>query len=478
MCRKTRDTDHFDETRDGSARTRRRRRAARTRRPQVELLESRTVLSAIPTVTLDLPSRAMIGETLQFTVGFDNTSPTDPGFGPYVDLFLPTIGADGAGAALDDGVTFTSATFLGTPVAATVLTFNGAGQATHPYARTNTGAAVVVSGTPGNQLVVLQLPFGSFTADQRVAHIQVNAQLSNLADLNTPLTISARGGFRYGDDALDNPTTDPSIIGLTTGGSVTPKVIQLITTYVGPEDETATGPNFPRQYRIDADIANGQTLTNLDLTQDLPPNLQFLLVNSTLAHGAPVSTTALSTPSTSTPGGTLTRRFSSVTGTTSTTDATLIFSFYVPLNDAGGAPVINAATGDDVVSLSDMCAHGDWTPTDGRDPAVRAVSDDLLVDHTLTNKSIAIQKSVAVATDVGATGPSPGDRLEYTLTFQISDYFAFQNLAITDLFSDGQRWDATFIPTLSVTEHGVTTVGPILPANFTVAGNFAQIGRA
>ncbi|MGE3820371.1 MAG: beta strand repeat-containing protein, partial [Isosphaeraceae bacterium] len=41
------------------------------------------------------------------------------------------------------------------------------------------------------------------------------------------------------------------------------------------------------------------------------------------------------------------------------------------------------------------------------------------------------------------------------------------------LFSDGQRWDATFIPTLSVTEHGVTTVGPILPANFTVAGNFA-----
>src|SRR5581483_7890887 len=162
----------------------------------------------VATFTTPPPPQSFIGEPVTFTVSFDNTSSTATGYGPYIDLMLPSTGADG-----NDGITFTGATYLGAPVTATVLTFDAFGHATHPYARDNTGAPLIVTGTPGNQLVVFQLPFGSFTPTQPPADVLVTTALSNLADANFALNIQARGGFQYGADALDNPTTDPSIIG-------------------------------------------------------------------------------------------------------------------------------------------------------------------------------------------------------------------------------------------------------------------------
>lgn len=54
--------------------------------------------------------------------------------------------------------------------------------------------------------------------------------------------------------------------------------------------------------------------------------------------------------------------------------------------------------------------------------------------------------------DVGPAGASPGDTLEYTLAFQVSDFFSFDQLVIADSFSDGQLWHSGFTPTLSVAE--------------------------
>ncbi len=44
----------------------------------------------------------------------------------------------------------------------------------------------------------------------------------------------------------------------------------------------------------------------------------------------------------------------------------------------------------------------------------------------------------------------PNSLLEYTLTFEVSDYFAFDDVVITDTFSDGQRLDQTFTPTIEI----------------------------
>lgn len=428
----------------------------------------------VATATVTPPASPLIGDPLVFPVSFDNTGSTT-GYGPFIDLILPATGADGAGAATDDGITFVSATYLGVPVTAVTMTFDAGGNATHPYAKTAAGAAVVVTGTPGDQLVVLQLPFGSFTAPQPAATVQVTTTLSPLADAGTALNIRARGGFQYGADPLDNPPSDPSLLGAFTANQpVSPAVWRMTKTYIGPEDETATGPNFPRQYRIDVDIANGQTVTSLDLTDVLPASMQYVAVVSTLINNAPAAATAVATPSTTVPGGTLTRRFASVTGTAGTQDASLIFSYYVPRVAAAGAVIIDPVTGDDATSVNDARSQGNWTPIDGRDTPTLLVNDVTANDHTLTPKSIAIQKGVTIAVDTGGAGPTPGDTLEYTLQIQVSDYFAMQDLVVTDVISDGQRRDAGFTPTLAISEHsgGASAAAGMAGANttFVVSG--------
>ena len=67
-------------------------------------------------------------------------------------------------------------------------------------------------GTAGDALVVLELPFGSFAPDQPPITVSVQANLSNLADLGTALTLRAWGGFRFGSDPLDNWCCDAVIV--------------------------------------------------------------------------------------------------------------------------------------------------------------------------------------------------------------------------------------------------------------------------
>ena len=383
----------------------------------------------------------------------------DPGYGPFVDLIFPVTGVDGAGAAVDDGLDFLSATAYGVALTATSLTFPGSGCVNHPYAVTVTGAPVqVCGGTPGDKLVVLLLPFGSFVPSQPAVNVSVTARLSGLADLGVPLTVRARGGFQFGMDPLNNPATDPSILSGFVSDSVRPTLLTLTKTYLGPEDETATGPNFPRRYLLTVDIANGQTVSLLSLQDFLPGNMQFLSVVSS------VPAVTCSEPSLILPGGTLDCDFIvPVTGDTDPDDATLTFEFYIPQLDSLGSDVIDPVIGDDVISVDDVRADGMWTPTDARDATGPVVSDLTTNDHTLTDKSIAIQKLDSLFIDAGGPGPTPGDTLEYTLNFQISDYFTFGDLIVTDVFSDGQRLDPGYTPTLSVSDRAGAFAGAFTP---------------
>ena len=355
----------------------------------IERLEERWNPASIPTATIPIiPNEVLIGESFALTTRFDNTSSTDTGFGPYIDLYFPATGIDGRVGPPNDGITFQSATFMGINVNAQIITLTAAG-VDHPFARDINGNPVKITPPsgffPGDQLVVLELPYGSVTPTQPAIDIQVTANVSPLADNNAPLSIAARGGFRFGNDSLNNPSEDPIIIGPLTTDDVTPTVIKLSKIYVGTEDETATGPNFPRQYRIQLDIANGQTLTNINLTDVLPEELQFLRVDFTLANGNPTTTTLINTPSLTIPGGILTRQFSSVTGTSSAIDAEMIFSFYAPLNNTSGSPVLDPVTGNDQVTTDDASASAMWTPLDPRDQPTTVTSDIIPIDHTLSD---------------------------------------------------------------------------------------------
>ncbi|MDJ0595697.1 MAG: isopeptide-forming domain-containing fimbrial protein [Pleurocapsa sp. MO_226.B13] len=475
-------------------------------------------MTAIPSTSISLPGNPFIGESVDLTLGFDNTG-TQTGYGPFVLFYVDTTGADG-----DDGLTFNSATYLGSAVTTTEyqlsedpenppalapITFNVFG-----VEQTIASSDIPSDFSAGDTLVVMELPFGSFVVDQPQADIAVNLTGSDLADLNTPINLQSQGGFVFGNTATEETDgSDDPIYENISGDpvdTVTPQLVTLTKNYIGPEDETATGPNFVRQFELVVDIADGQTIENLDVTDILPDDMQFVDVVSIVDSNGTINSsriTEVATPDDGgltsigsvnvtendvnsdgvpTPGGTLSRRIDSVTGTSGERDLVLTYEFFIPRLDANSDVIINANSGDDIISTNesqlgdndDTDSNNTWDPVDTRDTDAEVYvpstsTDPNVPTHDLEDQSIAIQKSVSNITDSENT---PGDVLEYTIDFQVSDYFAFQNIDIFDTFSDGQRFDTSFTPTFTVTEHGQTST----TANFDLTNYIvdeSQIGN-
>jgi LPXTG-site transpeptidase (sortase) family protein len=457
------------------------------------------LLAPVPSVTLGLgpsaadPTLVLLGDDLfTFTVTFDNTSGTgtDVGYGPFIDLVFPVNGADGqTGTADPDGVDFIRATYLGTlELNATSLTFpddDGSGAGTtgcvdHPYARDTAGDPKRVCGTAGDVLVVLELPFGSFAVGQPPVEVTVEASLSDEADVDIALPVWARGGFRYGADPLDNWCCDAVILlpddeestNWNTVGYVKPRLLSLQKDYSGPEDETATGPNFPRRYTITVDIAPNQKIEDLMVTDVLPDTLAYTTLISTTSTDPSTIIAVLDEPlvgaAAPASDNELIVRFSPVTADSDpdVIEVEVVFEYFVPEVDADGKPVIDPDQGDDdaVFAEDQARAGGEWTPVDDRDydPGPPVVTIPVAVDgvgpeHTLELDAIAIQKEYAGLIDPTNNGISPGDTITYTLDFQVSDYFTFGDIVITDVLGDGQRLTGT--PTLTVTDRDGTFSG-------------------
>jgi LPXTG-site transpeptidase (sortase) family protein len=427
-------------------------------------VEARPLFAPVASVSLSVPASVQLGQDFTFTATFDNTGPSDDtGYGPFIDLIFPVIGVDGAGAATDDGIDFLGATFLGQPLVAVQLTFpsGGGGCVNHPYAvALGTGAALQVCGTAGDKLVVLQLPFGSFATTQPPAQVLVSAHLSNLADAGVPLTIKARGGFQYGATPINDWCCgDATILTPTSNNGsgwpsapITPTLISLSKAYNGPENETATGSNYSRRYTITVDIADGQTVTDLDITDTLPANMAYLSVVSISPGSGSVTQSPPVGVAASSPNNQLVVNFPSITGGSGSSDGEIVFEYFIPERDASNQRVIDPQSGVAVQSANNASALGDWNPIDTRDPGGtnNAVANPAGPEHVLNDRSIAIQKSVSILTDVGASGYSPGDVLDYTLAFQVSDYFTFGALTVSDVLGDGQRLTGT--PTLTFSD--------------------------
>ena len=179
----------------------------------------------VPTAILSPSTTALIGDTVPLAVTFSNTGDA-PGYGPFVDVELPTAGNVPTSSNGLDYVSG-SATYLGLSVQTQVLTFDASGHVVHPFLLTSSGQPAVITGTPGDELVVFTLPLGSFEPSQPSATIDFSAQLSTLATLSVPLPIAATGGFQFGADPVNDPTGDPSIVGSPNTSTVTPTLFQI-----------------------------------------------------------------------------------------------------------------------------------------------------------------------------------------------------------------------------------------------------------
>ncbi|MFC4236918.1 VCBS domain-containing protein [Thalassospira xianhensis] len=439
---------------------------------------------ADPLVSVGSGSDVLLGDQFTFTVNFENNS-SQVGFAPYLDLFFPATGKDGAGAETDDGVTFISAKYLDQTLTAHTVTFDADGNATHPIAKDSNGDAVVINAATyglqaGDQLVVVQLPFASVTEEQPTISLDITAALSNLADTaqsngSPDLTIKVRGGFEFGNDALDNPTTDPSLIeAITHDFVVHPTIISISQSVNAPEGEVTTGPNYVHSLTLTATPATGQTLTNVVVTQPIPDQIQVTsitpgsggtITSVTLYNGTVLTNSTLIDQAISSDSifiKEFTVEYDSISAAIDT-----VVEFYVPEADSDGALVLDPTTGDDVtITVDGPTGSGNWVPLDERD----LDEDSENIEFTGTGasasfvaKSITVEKSATVAIDNGQSGLTPGDTLRYTLDLAISDYFAFGedffengSFIITDTLSDGQTLSSSPAATFTYSMNGVT----------------------
>ena len=292
--------------------------------------------------------------------------------------------------------------------------------------------------------------------------------------------IQIYNGYRYGSDPLDNPATNPPVDPtLVSTQTFRPEVIRFEKVYIGPEQETATGPNYPRQYQITVDIADGQTIDNLTLTEHLPNEIYYMgdatvSVNDGLAFSvtSPNSAGGIFTD------GTLTVALANpITGSAAANDVVVTFGFYVPDLYADGTTILDPASGDDAGGnedrevVNDVQVEGDWMPIDPRDrpsggTPIHIVMDAEVdgdgiisptpsIDEVFDAEAIAIQKTVGLAAggDTGIIGGyNPGDIVQYTLTFQVSDYFNFGDIRIDDVLPDGLELQTagSYAPTFSI----------------------------
>ncbi|MEM1177952.1 MAG: FG-GAP-like repeat-containing protein [Acidobacteriota bacterium] len=440
-----------------------------------------TAASAQPTATtaIDLDAEHLIGESLGFDLTFDNAGGgNEVGYGPFIDLVFPTDGADGAGGLdIQDGLSFLGATYLGSPLSAHQSSFpdsgDGTGCVTHSLLRQPDGDPAQVCGGAGDVLVTLTLPFGSFVPDQPTLSIAVQAQIHAFADLGVPLTVRRRGGYRFGADPLDNPVDDPPVLEVADAlsdqwpaASTLPQVATLRQVYLGPEDETATGPNFPRRYRVLLNVADGQSLSDVRMTEHLAEPLAFLQVVSAAPAYSVAQTPAIGVASQS-PANQVQVDFASVTGDAGDDDAVALVEFFGPRVDALGAPVLDPTTGAPRAVDSQPSAVGTWQPLD---PPAPATPDNVVITgvdavHTLILRSVAIQKS---HTDLDGEPLGAGDALRYALDIQVSDYFAIDELDLVDIFSDGQRFTADSV-SLDFDRHGAAGSGAVAASDYSVA---------
>ena len=446
--------------------------------------DAEAVIDLVPPPADFVPTKnadALIGEEFTFEVQFKNLG-TQIGYGPFIALVLPASGADGP--TNPDGIYFEdsgvgyqgSASYLGTAIAKAridVLTFSATGVLTHPWAGT-------FNGKEKDQLVVIQLPFGSYGPTQPTMNIEIKALVKDTADLGVGLPIKAYGGFRYACDALG---TQPAILGLEDAATVTPQLFVVSKLYNGPEigpktGETATGPNFPRRYTMNVNVAKGQAINDLTVTDLLPNNLAY---NGGLftSSGGINNTGQLQTPApptgTAANGSKLVVLFpGTLTGTAAPIDAVVSFSFFVPQLDGNGQTILDPQTGAPVKSENNVIVEGDWLPVDQDDTAGLQTLDPSGPEYTLICKSIALQKigfnqtknKAVVSANPPPTDNAPGDLLTWTLDIQVSDYFAFDQLKIEDILSDGQVFQATPSATYSGQDRTRSFLG-----NFTVGSN-------
>ena len=312
-------------------------------------------------------------------------------------------------------------------------------------------------------MLVYQLPFGSFVPGQPDATVNFDAELnkSDGATVGTPLNLSAVGFFALGADPLDNPGSDPPIIGAAATGTITPTVLELVKQSDASEGERSSGPNYPITFTLTLDLASGETVDNL-VVEDFLPNSYVYVANSlSVTTSGGFSSTVPIAGSPITHRATGCRSIWEASPGTGAVEAVITYQAWISEFDADGKAVLN---GREIPAVNNAHIVGQYQSL----PIFRQRCGDRRDGFA----AIHFDPKVGLHSGIiSIPGTTPGDTLEYVMNLQVSDFFEFSELLVNDTFSDGQLWDASFSPTFVIREEGSITSGTFSGTQHTVTNN-------
>ena len=387
------------------------------------------------------PADVFINESFNFQMVFKNLGDAT-GFQPYIQLIAP------------DELTHFTVSYSNrkiVPIKVGVFNESTYDNTTGLYTLRDPFTKKEVHGPANNTFYILQYPLGSFTVDAPDAVLNITSGIGVL-EIGKLLNFTVTPVFRYGNSPIDDPVNYPPIYGETVTGWVNPVVVKIDKSSSLNEHETATGSNFPFSYFVNINIANGAKIENITITDVIPSDVMYLGSPVLYDSKGRVIDSGLYTieePAGNKTGGKLILKLKEAVGDLSTTSITLKYKAYAPEFDnstGDNITIINSETGEGIAAASTV----DMNYTYVNDTYNASNS------YSIYLKSLATQKYSEILTGSGQLHPIvPHNLIVYKIDFEISDYFAFDDLVIYDKFDthkvgSAQKFLSEYEPVLSI----------------------------
>ena len=387
------------------------------------------------------PADVFINESFNFQMVFKNLGDAT-GFQPYIQLIAP------------DELTHFTVSYSNrkiVPIKVGVFNESTYDNTTGLYTLRDPFTKKEVHGPANSTFYILQYPLGSFTVDVPDAVLNITSGIGVL-EIGKLLNFTVTPVFRYGNSPIDDPVNYPPIYGETVTGWVNPVVVKIDKSSSLNEHETATGSNFPFSYSVNINIANGAKIENITITDVIPSDVMYLGSPVLYDSKGRVIDSGLYTieePDGNKTGGKLILKLKEAVGDLSTTSITLKYKAYAPEFDnstGDNITIINSETGGGVAAASTV----DMNYTYVNDTYNASNS------YSIYLKSLATQKYSEILTGSGQLHPVvPHNLIVYKIDFEISDYFAFDDLVVYDKFDthkvgSAQKFLSEYEPVLSI----------------------------
>ena len=387
------------------------------------------------------PADVFINESFNFQMVFKNLGDAT-GFQPYIQLIAPK-------ELTHFTVSYSNRKIV--PIKVGIFNESTYDNTTGLYTLRDPFTKKEVHGPANSTFYILQYPLGSFTVDAPDAVLNITSGIGVL-EIGKLLNFTVTPVFRYGNSPIDDPVNYPPIYGETVTGWVNPVVVKIDKSSSLNEHETATGSNFPFSYSVNINIANGAKIENITITDVIPSDVMYLGSPVLYDSKGRVIDSGLYTieePDGNKTGGKLILKLKEAVGDLSTTSITLRYKAYAPEFDnstGDNITIINSETGGGVAAASTV----DMNYTYVNDTYNASNS------YSIYLKSLATQKYSEILTGSGQLHPVvPHNLIVYKIDFEISDYFAFDDLVVYDKFDthkvgSAQKFLSEYEPVLSI----------------------------